>query len=256
MDDPISSFDTNKKYAIINRIFANDPKLKTLYKKTVLMLTHDFQPVVDFIVNAKPHAGATEAAFLSNCDGILLEEKIEDSDIRSFTKQLCESAVNDQLNKVHRIISLRKLIEHTERTNDQWLAYNLLSSLVHLKPNPTFKNDSPLGLHEIDVAESYIKEFISDFSYHLYIVGCFSKTELINTYINAQNDYFKIQVFRILIELFKLRSKIDDPMLKYIDEQFHVENDYVFYLDYTKYNTVPASIVPKCTEFLKKEGVI
>ena len=50
-----------------------------------------------------------------------------------------------------------------------------------------------------------------------------------------------------------LRSKISDPMLKYIDEQFHVENDYVFYLDFFKYNTVPSYILPKCTEFLQKD---
>ncbi len=256
LDDPISSFDTNKKYAIINRIFANNPKLKTLYKKTVLMLTHDFQPVIDFVVNSKPHKGATEAAFLRNNDGLLVETKIEDSDIRSFTKQLYESATNGNLNKVHRITSLRKLIEHTARTHDQNLAYNLLSNLVHLKQTPTLKDETPLCDQDIGVAEAYIKEFIPDFDYHSYITIHFSQAQLAKAYIEEQVDYFKIQIFRILIELHGLRSKIDDLILKYIDEQFHVENDYVFYLDCTKYNTVPVFVTQKCTEFLKNKEVI
>ena len=256
LDDPISSFDTNKKYAIINRIFANNPKLKTLYKKTVLMLTHDFQPVIDFVVNSKPHKGATEAAFLRNSEGILVEKKIEDSDIRSFTKQLYESATNGGLNKVHRITSLRKLIEHTARTHDQNLAYNLLSNLVHLKHPPTLKDGTLLGDQDIGVAEAYIKEFIPDFDYYSYITIHFSQAQLAKTYTEEQVDYFKIQVFRILIELHGLRPQIDDLILKYIDEQFHVENDYVFYLDCTKYNTVPAFVTQKCTEFLRQKGVI
>ena len=52
----------------------------------------------------------------------------------------------------------------------------------------------------------------------------------------------------------KLRSKIDDdPLLKYIDEQFHVENDYIFYLDLNKYDIVPSFVMPKCEEFLHSQ---
>ena len=46
LDDPISSFDKNKKYAIIDMFFRRD---KSLRNKTVLMLTHDFEPIIDMI---------------------------------------------------------------------------------------------------------------------------------------------------------------------------------------------------------------
>lgn len=256
LDDPISSFDSNKKYAIMNRVFANDPKVKTLYKKTVLMLTHDFQPVIDFIVNSKPHRGATEAAFLRNENGTLAETAIEPSDIRSFTKQLSEAASNDQLNKVHRVTSLRKLVEHTARSREQELAYNVLSCLLHLKPELSYVDDTLIDPLDVSVAETYVRSFIADFSYAAYIATHFSQSELAKTYSAETNEYFKVQVFRILMEVHGLRSKIDDPLLKYIDEQFHVENDYIFFLDYTKFNTVPTFVVPKCGEFLKREGII
>lgn len=256
LDDPISSFDTNKKYAIMNRIFANDPKVKTLYKKTVLMLTHDFQPVIDFIINSKPHGGATKAAFLRNENGSIIETAIGQDDIRSFAKQLADAASNDQLNKVHRVTSLRKLIEHTDRSNEEKMAYNILSCLLKIEPVPSYKDKTLIEPLDVAKAESFIRTFIPDFSYAAYLSTHFSQTELAKTYSVENNDYFKVQVFRILLEIYGLRSKIDDPLLKYIDEQFHVENDYVFFLDYTKYNTVPTFVVPKCEAFLKREGII
>lgn len=256
LDDPISSFDTNKKYAIMNRVFANDTNVKTLYKKTVLMLTHDFQPVIDFIINSKPHGGATEAAFLRNDSGTVVETAIGPSDIRSFTKQLSEAASNDQLNKVHRVTSLRKLVEHTARSREEALAYNVLSCLLHLKPVPSYVGDTLIDPLDVAMAETYVRTFIPDFSYAAYLAAYFTQTELAKTFATETNEYFKVQVFRILLEIHELRSKIDDPLLKYIDEQFHVENDYVFFLNYTKYNTVPTFVVPKCEEFLKREGII
>ncbi len=49
LDDPISSFYSNKKYAIINRLFKTGDKANSLYQRTVLMLTHDFEPVIDYL---------------------------------------------------------------------------------------------------------------------------------------------------------------------------------------------------------------
>ena len=48
LDDPISSFDKNKKFAIIEKLFRGDNSFKN---KTVLMLTHDFEPIVDIILH-------------------------------------------------------------------------------------------------------------------------------------------------------------------------------------------------------------
>lgn len=256
LDDPISSFDTNKKYAIINRLFLNDPNRKSLYKKTVLMLTHDFQPVIDFVVNSKPHGSSTHAAFLRNEGGKIFQTEIRETDIRSFTVLLAENARRNDLNSVHRVTSLRKLIEHSSSSTGQEMAYNLLSCLLHGKVTPSFADETAMSANEIQDGERFIKGFIPEFDYTAYITAVFTKTEIAKLYLSETNHYFKLQVFRVLVELNKLRAKIEDPLLKYIDEQFHVENDYVYYLDLTKYNVVPSFILPKCTEFLKREEVI
>lgn len=256
LDDPISSFDTNKKYAIINRLFKNHKSKKSLYKKTALLLTHDFQPVIDFIVNSKPNGGNTNAAFLRNDSGVISQTEIKDADVRSFVILLKENSLRDDLNKIHRITSLRKLIEHTESDDKSNLAYNLLSCLLHAKETPTFVDETSMSVSEISDAENFIQNYIPDFNYSKYFKNVFTKSELIKLYLNEQVDYYKLQIFRIIIEFYNIRSKISDPILKYIDEQFHIENDYVFYLDCSKYNTVPSFIIPKCNEYLIKEKVI
>lgn len=256
LDDPISSFDSNKKYAIINRLFLNHPSKKSLYKKTALMLTHDFQPVIDFIVNSKPNGGSANAAFLRNDGGVVTQTEIKETDIRPFALLLSENAARNDLNKVHRVTSLRKLFEHTKSYEAMKLEYNLLSCLLKAKAIPSYVDDMPMTVAEISEAEKIIRHHIEDFDYQNYLVEVFNLEELSKLYLNENVDYFKLQVFRILIEINGLRSKIADPILKYIDEQFHIENDYIFYLDYSKYNTVPSFVLPKCTEFLQKEKVI
>lgn len=257
LDDPISSFDSNKKYAIINRLFLNASKKKSFHKKTVLMLTHDFQPVIDFVINHKPNGEHVSAYFLKNTDGIISEIEILESDIKSLPVLLSENSSNQNLNKIHRITSLRKLLEHTKRELQHEIAYNLLSCLLHGKQNPTYLDESPIDNINILLGEALIQKYLPDFSYSVYQNDYFSKNKLIGLFKSEQNAYFKLQVFRVIVGVMNLRHKmIDEPLVKYIDEQFHVENDYIFYLDLNKYDTVPDFVIPKCTDFLIKEKII
>jgi len=257
LDDPISSFDSNKKHAIINRLFLSHAKKKSFYKKTVLMLTHDFQPVIDFVVVNKRNSENVSAFFLKNSDGVVSELVITENDIKSLPILLSENASRDDLNKVHRIASLRKLLEHTNKDHAQDMGYNLLSCLLHGKENPTFYDDLPIGAADIQAGEGLIKNYIADFSYPIYKDTIFKKDALVTLYKGEPNTYFQLQVFRVILAVLDLRKKIsDDPLLKYIDEQFHVENDYIYYLDLNKYDIVPDFVKPKCIEFLTKEKVL
>lgn len=82
LDDPISSFDGNKKFAIINMLFMGK---KCLKDRTVLLLTHEFNAVIDAIKNMSHLFNpGPKAAFLSVRDGKLVEKNINKSDIKSF----------------------------------------------------------------------------------------------------------------------------------------------------------------------------
>ena len=68
---------------------------------------------------------------------------------------------------------------------------------------------------------------------------------------SENNPYICLQLFRILVKLLDLKARItDNPLIKYIDEQLHIENDYLFSLDFIKYNVVPDFVIPRCSEFL------
>ena len=114
LDDPISSFDGNKKYAIINRLFCNKGDYEdSFYNKTVLMLTHDFEPIIDFGINHKP-TKETNMWYLKNNNGIIQEQKINvSSDVLSTIKFYYNESINEDNNIISRICFLRKYLEHT-----------------------------------------------------------------------------------------------------------------------------------------------
>ena len=257
LDDPISSFDTNKKYAIINRLFANIPSKNSFFKKTVLMLTHDFQPIIDFISVGKPNEHAVYANYMRNNAGKIEIDEIEESDIISLPVLLSENAKNNSLNSVHRITCIRKLLEHTNSNPSSEASYNVISSLLKGKDEPTYRDDSKMEESEVSRGEAFIKEFISDFSYRKYHNDSFTKDNLLNQFSSESNSYFKLQIFRVVLAVCNLRSKLqNDSLIKYIDEQFHVENDSIYYLNLTKFDLVPDFVIPTCEQFLKDEGIL
>ena len=257
LDDPISSFDSNKKYAIISRLFSSKNKKRSFYRKTVLMLTHDLEPVIDYVVNEKPTGAYVSAYFLQNKGGVISELEISDSDIKSLPKMLADNARNDKLNKVHRVASLRKFFELIPDQLGEEQAYNLLSSLLHCKQKPTRKDDAEMVVRDIAAGEALVKQYIPDFDYVFYSTSLFSKEALLKIITDDPNSYFRLQAFRVLLLALNLKPKIDDDtLMKYIDEQFHVENDYIFCLDLLKYDIVPDYFISEMLEFLKKEHLI
>lgn len=110
---------------------------------------------------------------------------------------------------------------------------------------------------EIQTGEDYIRSLIPDFSYAHFYITYFTNTKLLEQYLSEPNSYYKLQIFRVLLTVLNLKAKVkNDPLMKYIDEQFHVENDNIYYLNHNKYNLVPDFIIPACTDLLKKEKVI
>ena len=73
------------------------------------------------------------------------------------------------MNIVHRVSSLRKLLEHIPNDDTvQELAYNILSSLLHGRVKPTYIDDTELSIEEIKLGEEFIKQYIADFEYTHY----------------------------------------------------------------------------------------
>lgn len=125
LDDPISSFDKNKKFAIIEMLFRGK---RSLRGKTVLMLTHDLEPIIDMVKNL-PHTfnPIPKAAFLRSRSGIVSEIEITKSDVLTFS-QVCDENIANNNEDVIKLIYLRR---YYETINDKGCEYQLLSNLLH-----------------------------------------------------------------------------------------------------------------------------
>lgn len=259
LDDPISSFDTNKKFAILHRMFKNIGKRDiSLEGKTVLFLTHDFEPITDFIVVGKLGEEKAQASFICNEHGIVRAHKIDpNSDVKLITTECSEIAKNTDINIVSRVAFLRKLSELNGRNGEWDLVYEILSCLIHASEikrkvgNTTYIDIEP---EDIALGISKIKEYIPDFDYDELKNNIYTKEGIKNLYGIETNAYLKIQLFREMNEILTHNevkiTQMDNAWYKYIDETYHIENDYLHFLDVIKFNIVPSYIIDNVDEIV------
>ena len=258
LDDPISSFDGNKKYAIINRLFSNKGDyVDSFYNKTVLMLTHDFEPIIDFGINHKP-TKETNMWYLKNNDGVIKEQKISiPSDVLSTIKFYYNESINEENNIISRICFLRKYLEHisTKKSSEE-NAYDILSSIIHgdnLRRKIDNEHYEDLSITEIKNGEEWIRQFIKSFDSHKILTDNLNNRYILENYKMETNNYKKLQLFRVYLELSDNRDKLKEKnsiVLKFIDEICHIENDYIFSLDLIKFDIIPDFIINSINEFM------
>jgi len=262
LDDPISSFDSNKKYAIINRLFKIRDKENSLYQKTVVMLTHDFEPVIDYIQvgSGRQDTSAVCATYFENINGQLQCTEIQkNSDLMSSVVLLKELAKDESIDIAARIGCLRKFIEHQYRNpREETEAYNILSSLIHGRIEPTHDNEAidKMTNEQIVNGVAYIKEFIPDFEYNTMLM-LFQLKTLLNRYLSENMPYIKMLILRAYTEQDKdARERLriaNDVLRKYIDETYHIENDYLYSLDIRRFNIVPDHYISEADAFVMSE---
>ena len=249
LDDPISSFDYNKKYAIFHRLFIEKSnRNKTFKNSTVLLLTHDFEPVTDTVGIDKDVN--VSAKYIWNDDGKISEKDITHNDIHLLTKQCKDILCDDAVNRISKVAFLRKLLELELMEGDKEVAYQILSSLIHNNP-PQRKEGrdkySELKNDEIVKGMKVILSYINDFNYDTYLSDMSNVIFLIELYENEDNKYFKLQIFRQISEVVTkgnlLRNNQDDAWFKFIDETYHIENDILYYLDIKKFDIVPSYVI-------------
>ena len=262
LDDPISSFDSNKKYAIINRLFKTGDKANSLYQRTILMLTHDFEPVIDYIQVGSGRQDSTSvcATYFENIGGELHCTPIQkNSDLMSSVVLLKELASDSDIDIAARIGCLRKFIEHQYKNPQaESDAYNILSSLIHGRSEPTLDKDGndKLTGEQIDKGIDFINDFIMDFDYATVLAQCTPQC-LMKRYSTEQSSYIKMLILRSYTEQDeeareRLR-KTNDVLRKYVDETYHIENDYLYSLDVRHFNIVPDNYITDAERFVANE---
>jgi len=242
LDDPISSFDKNKKYALLDMLFTGAVSLKG---KTVLMLTHDLEPIIDIVrtLEGRFSHPKPKASFLKAREGFVTEIEITKSDIKTFS-QICDENITNNDEAVIKLIYLRRLYETID---DKGSVYQLLSNLLHKRVVPVDKSgEVDVDMTEADIASasSSISARIEGFDYPLFLARMSDKNEMLAVYQQCDSDYEKLQVFRIINE-----QHVNNVMRKYINESFHIENEFICQLNPCKFEVIPEFIVKECDSF-------
>ena len=246
LDDPVSSFDFNKKYAITYYLFHQNNSLKG---KTVLMLTHDLEPIIN-IIKIKKYPFA-KGYYIENNNGIISEKLILEEDIDSILNVAKENYTNSKLNIINRIIHLRRYLE---LNNEYKYEYNMLSSLLKGYENPIYifeGNKRDFTAEEYNDTERKIRIYINEFNYQDILSIISNKLLMKQLYLESNNNYEKTEIFRIMLKTFGLLN-INPVIEEFINEEFHIENAYIFQLDPYAYNLVPNYIVEMCDRIVNR----
>lgn len=260
LDDPISSFDGNKKFALINLLFMGSGKFKD---KTVLLLTHEFNTVIDIMLIMKGKMVPPPVAhFLENKDNILSEKEIKSEDIRSFIDIANENIANAN-NRISKLIYLRR---RYELEKEKVLAWNMLSDIFHKRDVPSVYRKNEEVKH-INMTEDEKQKALADINKGLNITNFdFEETlnfvkdtsEMMNLYNQATNNYEKLQIYRIIFAKDTYDKDVNngdsgDPIFKkYVNETFHIENDSLFQVNPMEYEVVPHYVIALCDTNMKK----
>ena len=244
LDDPISSFDKNKKFAILHQLFRGKGSLRD---RTTLMLTHDIEPAID-VVKSMAHKfkdPKPSATFLSCRQGEIKETIITSDDIRTFAK-ICKDILSENIDDVIKAIYLRR---HYEILDNVGLEYNLLASLFKARTIPTLASateNRDMSPQEKTAAETEIKTLIPSFDYDALVQQVSDDGVMKAKLLETDVGYEKIQLFRII----KGKHQ-DDIISKFINESYHIENEYVMQLNPHKFESVPEYVVEECAKLLQ-----
>lgn len=243
LDDPISSFDGNKKFAIINMLFMNVHSFKN---RTVLLLSHDFNTVIDIIYNMPYNINpAPKAAFLTTKQGKLTEKEIQKKDILSFV-EIAQTNISSDINTLNKLVYLRRLFELQNKGN----AWQLVSNIFKKREVPIYQYssesmpDRDMTNEEIQDATQEIRKYIPGFTYSDEIKKTQNVAEMKRLYSQSRSNYEKLQLYRIMFP----KNHGNKVIKKFINEVFHLENDYLFQLNPVEYDTVPQYIIDECNK--------
>lgn len=128
---------------------------------------------------------------------------------------------------------------------------NLSNILLDLKIS--YEN---LSITEIKNGEEWIRQFIKSFDSHKILTDNLNNRYILENYKIETNNYKKLQLFRVYLELSDNRDKLKEKnsiVLKCIDKIYHIENDYIFSLDLIKFDIIPDFIINSINEFMSSE---
>ena len=112
--------------------------------------------------------------------------------------------------------------------------------------------DGEVPSMQLDVMNSGITEicrYIPELPYdYATIVAMFSDDEHVKELYQASiNGYEKLQLTRILLDVEAIGNSV---IRKFINETYHIENEFIFQLNPTQFDLIPEYVVNECDKIL------
>ncbi|OEC31060.1 hypothetical protein BFX13_15485 [Vibrio cholerae] len=104
---------------------------------------------------------------------------------------------------------------------------------------------------KLDNGIARIASSITNFSYEETLARLKDKVSLRGIYDGCSSGYEKLQIFRLFEEV-----EVENSVLqKFINETYHIENEYICQLDPTKFDLIPEYVVKSCDQCLVEAGI-
>jgi hypothetical protein len=104
--------------------------------------------------------------------------------------------------------------------------------------------DRLINQTEINTGTLAIQEKLKTFDYTAMLNRIIDRETMIAAYNAAGNGYEKLQLFRVINN----ENHDNDVVKKYINESFHIENEYIMQLNPHKYDFIPEYIIYECDQ--------
>lgn len=244
LDDPISSFDENKKFALMHYLFNSSNGV--LCNTTCILFTHDFEPIVNVANSVVDTDNKYFVSVLTKNKGIVRDSEIKKSKLINAYLRECELAKNKNLDQYIRLVHLRNKYEIEKGAKGA--PYDILSSAEHLRNKPSDKQEKEYEEEYISEGVKYICECIENFDYKMFIQN-HSLKRMIELYINETDPISKLILFRGIDNKASLNNETELPVLfNMITSNFHVENMYLYSIK--GLSTIPEYFIDLCDKLV------
>lgn len=267
LDDPISSFDFDKRYGVLYALFSSKSRLfsDNFKGKTVVVMTHDMLVVSDLIGIQVPGVKTREVNgnYLSmDRAGKLTCTALDIQALVPYTQQLYKEILRSKTRpRIFGYVRIRQYCELLRRgskerkTKYAW-TFSLLSDLIHGRDRQATLNyhknyDKWESADETKVAmcENLVKQLTGwkiDFWKEIdYYSNCME--HLVGLYENdSLTSDDKLLIVRLMLERDNTLASDSGIMKRFADEACHIGGSYLYQLDTKKYDQVPFYVIDWC----------
>lgn len=266
LDDPISSFDSDKRFGVLYALFSKQANLfeENFSGKTTLVLTHDYLVATDLIAIHGNNFKLCDGYYL-NCDkdGIIHLSRITNEAIRPYTQMLYTRINASSLYSTDTLclIYIRQLCEMLRKGPGDFktrygITFSLLSDVLHGKSRGEvmrFHNWKNPNTTTVKTCENLVSQLLGrsfDF-WQTLDTHCRNTSILVNEFKKPEySNYEHLQLARWIIDRSGYDISKEKIMARFADETCHIGGEYLYQLDPTTFDQTPFYIVEWCEEIV------